>query len=61
MLIPSEEGPNRRPTCRATAVCSLIRSMSWIYTFRDMFGSPPAVLRNLKVTSITDRASQALL
>jgi len=38
-----------------------MRSTSWTYTFKDMFGSPPAVLRNPRVTSMTDRASHASL
>lgn len=53
--------PDARPTFKTCSVWSLIRSMSWMYTFKSMFGSSPAVLRNPKVTSMTDRASQASL
>ena len=53
--------PQARPTFRTSAVCSPMRSTSWTYTFKDMLGLPPAVLRNPKVTSTSDRASQASL
>lgn len=54
-----QESLDARPTFRTCSVCSLIRSLSWMYKAKSMFGSSPAVLRNPKVTSVTCRASQA--
>lgn len=53
--------PDPGPTFNTCSVWSLIRSLSCTYALKSMFGSSPAVLRNPKVTSMTDRASQASL
>lgn len=55
MLIFFEEGFNRRFICRVIVVCLFIRSMFWIYIFRDMFGFSLVVFRNFKVIFIIDR------
>lgn len=61
VLTAFQGNPQGRPTFNTSIVWLSICSMSWIYSFKCMLGSPPAVLRNPKVISMTDRASQASL